>query len=486
MINSPPAEPATRSVYVLIGALALIGLGLRIAGAQGGLWLDEAWSADFARKAKSPIDIFFVIHHDNNHYLNTLWMYLAGWGAPPMVSRLLSIVTGTVTILIGGLIGLRRGAIQGILLALFFAISPMLVAYGAEARGYAPMFLALTSMIWVVARWLDHQQAPVPSMPLALITAFGMLSHLTMLFALIGIGLWSTAVLAKGRSLRELIAVTVDLFGLSAIVAAGILVMAIAVPLLGPTGFQFGGYDPFSMRTLGIGLSVLFEYVLGLRGPIAYVMLPSLLLLLPLFFASRTADRSFILLCIAALLTVPVLFVVARIANAAFARYQLLTCFGLLLVASEVIASGWMRGSWRKPLALVALGTLVIGQFCITLSIITNKRADPSAAITAMASRAPGGASISVGHMRDVPVIEAAAATARYPLKIKETCPGAHFAFLAAPDFPDLPPSTTVCDMHYTGIAGAARTELSGMSWRLYARDDVQAARRSSAARSTS
>lgn len=477
---------SVRRAYALIGVLALVGLGLRIAGAQGGLWLDEAWSAAFAHKARSPLDIFFVIHHDNNHHLNTLWMYLTGWGAPPMVSRLLAIATGTLAIIVGGAIGLRRGPIQGVLLALFFAITPMLVAYGSEARGYAPMFLAFTVMIWVVARWLDHQQAPAPSLLLALITALGMLSHLTMLFALIGIGLWATAVLAKGRSFRALIAVTVDLFGLSMIVAAGILLMAVIIPLLGPVGFQFGGYDPFSLRTLGMGLSVLCEYALGLRGPFAYAILLPLLLLLPLLVPSRTADRNFFLLCITSLLTVPALFIVAQIANAAFARYQLLTCFGLLLVAAEVIASGWARRGWQRALALVALAALVIGQMSITLPIVANRRADPSVAISAMAARAPGGATLFVAHMRDVAVIGAAAASAGYRIKItEEACPPAPFAFLAAPDFADLPVSTTICDVRYGAVAGRARTELSGMSWRLYRRDG-QAARRSSAARSTS
>lgn len=487
MASTPPSIQHARWAYVLIGVLALVGLGLRIAGAQGGLWLDEAWSAEFARKAKSPFDIFFVIHHDNNHHLNTLWMYLTGWGAPPFMTRLLSIITGTLTIVVGGLIGLRRGPIQGVLLALFFAITPMLVAYGSEARGYAPMFLMLTLMIWVLARWLDHQQAPPPALLLAGLTAIGMLSHLTMLFALIGLGLWVTAVLAPGRTLRALIKVTFDLLGLSMITAAGILVMTVVVPLLGPVGFQFGGYDPFSIRTLKIGLSVMFEYVLGLRGTIGFVILLPLLLLLPLLFRSRATDRSFFLLSIASLLTVPILFIVAQIANAAFARYQLLTCFGLLLVASDIIASGWLRGGWQRLVAVAALLLLTIGQLPITLSIIANKRADPSAAISAMASRAPQGGIIFVGHMRDVVVIEAAAASAGYRLKVtKNACPAAPFAFLGAPDFPDLPASTTLCEVRYNAIDGRARTELSGMSWRLYVREDGQAARRSSAARSTS
>lgn len=476
-----------RRSYALIGVLTLIGLGLRVAGAQGGLWLDEAWSAGFAREARSPFDIFFAIQHDNNHYLNTLWMYLTGWGADPMVSRLLSIVTGTSAIAIGGLIGLRRGPAQGVLLALFFAISPMLVTYGAEARGYAPMFLALMLIIWVVSRWLDDQQRPAPSRLLAAITAFGLFSHLTMIFALVGIGLWATAVLYPGRSPRALIGVLIDVFGLAAAVATGILVMAILIPMLGPAGLQFGGYDPFSMRTLRIGLSDLSEYTLGLRGMVTLAILPSLLLLLPQLLRSRTSDRQFFLLCVASILTVPALFMIAQIANAAFARYQLLTCFGILLIASEIIASGWMRGGWQRPLAVVALSALIVGQISITLSIIASKRGDPSAAIKVMAAHAPRGTTVFVGPDRDIPVIEAAAASAGYPLKLSRSlCARAPFIFLEAPDISELQPTTIMCGTHYVGIAAGIRTEISGMSWRIYARDAGQAVRRSSAARSTS
>jgi hypothetical protein len=483
-----PSRSATHWPYALIGLLALIGLGLRIAAAQGGLWLDEAWSAVFAHESRSPLDIFFAIRHDNNHYLNTLWLYLTGWGAPPMLSRLFSIITGTLTIIVGGMIGLRRGPVQGVLLALLLAISPMLVTYGSEARGYAPMFLALVLAVWVTARWLDQPESRPPSSQLAAITAFGMLSHLTMLFVMVGIGLWVATALAKGRRFREWLQAMFALLGPSIILAAAILGLGVVLPLLGPDGYQVGGYTPFSLSTYWNGLAVLLEYMLGLRGPIAYAIVASLALLLPLLLDLREKDRGFLILCLAAVFTVPFLFPVAQIGNAGFGRYYAMTGFGIMLVASEVIASGLANKGWRKSIAGVALATLITGCLWISFAVIANKRGDPSRAVTAMASRAPDGATVLVASSRDVAVIDSAAASARYAARTsEERCNAAQFLFAEEPNFADLPHEVTLCGHRYAGIADGARTELSGMSWRLYIRaDDQAAARRSSAVRSTS
>jgi hypothetical protein len=199
------------------------------------------------------------------------------------------------------------------------------------------------------------------------------------------------------------------------------------------------------------------------------------------------ADRLFFQLCMASLFTVPLLFLITQVGNAGFGRYQLLTCFGLLLVASEIIALGLANRSWHRAIAVVALIALLIGCLTVTFGIATSRRGDPSGAITAMAEQARGGATILVGHDRDVAVIEAAAASAGYKVRIEETrCAGAQFLFLEQPDLSTLPHQISLCGLRYISIAERARTELSGMAWRLYQREQDQAGRRSSAARNTS
>jgi hypothetical protein len=97
------------------------------------------------------------INHDNNHHLNSVWLQLIGPEAPPLALRGLSILTSSATIGVAALIGFRRNRAAGIITATLFAISPIMLIYGSEARGYAPMLLALMIMIWRIDIWLEDK-----------------------------------------------------------------------------------------------------------------------------------------------------------------------------------------------------------------------------------------------------------------------------------------------------------------------------------------
>ncbi|HEX8415070.1 MAG TPA: hypothetical protein VF637_14470, partial [Sphingomicrobium sp.] len=141
--------------WLWLGMIVVIGLGLRMAGAQGALWLDEAWSATLANDVGSPIGVFLNINHDNNHLLNSLWLQFLGDGASPMLARALSIVTGTLAIVAAAWVAAPRGRVAMLVTGWLFAVSPILVTLGSEARGYAPMTLALLVAVALV----DNQLA---------------------------------------------------------------------------------------------------------------------------------------------------------------------------------------------------------------------------------------------------------------------------------------------------------------------------------------
>ena len=63
---------------------ALFATALRVAVIDNDLWLDEVWSVQHAASVESPAEIFFSLHHDNNHHLNTLWLWLCGPDAGPV------------------------------------------------------------------------------------------------------------------------------------------------------------------------------------------------------------------------------------------------------------------------------------------------------------------------------------------------------------------------------------------------------------------
>ena len=78
----------------------LLSSGLIIFAALGDLWLDEIWSINFARDANTAGDIFFRIQHDNNHALNSLFLYYVKEQSVFIVYRLLAVLSGIGTILL--------------------------------------------------------------------------------------------------------------------------------------------------------------------------------------------------------------------------------------------------------------------------------------------------------------------------------------------------------------------------------------------------
>ncbi len=131
--------------YWAIGTAILIAAGaLRIAGAHNDPWLDEIWTLDLASQLQSPIEILTGLHHDNNHYLNTLWYWTVGPDGNWFEYRAAAILAGMGTVVVAGLIGARRDAATGLLAMLVFAVSYVMVLYSSEARGYATVcFFAL-------------------------------------------------------------------------------------------------------------------------------------------------------------------------------------------------------------------------------------------------------------------------------------------------------------------------------------------------------
>ena len=147
-------------MWLAVAALTLLGLALRLLAARGALWLDEAWSATFAQEAVTPIGVIWRVNHDNNHILNTLWLQLLGPDATPLAQRALAIATGTAAIPLAAMFCARRSTAAALIAALAFALSPILVTYGSEARGYAPMIAAfLGTLVLVGWSWLAMRRA---------------------------------------------------------------------------------------------------------------------------------------------------------------------------------------------------------------------------------------------------------------------------------------------------------------------------------------
>ena len=177
-------------IKVLILLSVVAGVLLRLRGVYTELWLDEVWSLDLLKDISSPVDIFSSIYSDNNHILNSLWLYACGGAeaAWPLL-RGLSLVTGILTLPLvwyWGWLTDRRAA--GFML-LLVSISFPFVLYGSEARGYAALGCFALLAVCELQNWRSNEHFRAWLYWLA--CAGAALAHFSFAGFFLGLVLWS-------------------------------------------------------------------------------------------------------------------------------------------------------------------------------------------------------------------------------------------------------------------------------------------------------
>jgi hypothetical protein len=191
------------SPAIVLCGLLVLAAGLRLFAARGDLWLDELWSLSFARQMRSPLDVWTAIHHDNNHPLNTLYLFvvvhLAGAHASPLLFRLLSLMSGAAMLVV-----LFRSeyeshdvaaATRALIATTLCACSFLAILYSSEARGYAPAALCGVLAYAQVRRGRILRSGD--RLLFAATCAAGLLSHLTFLFVYAGLFAWTALTAAR-------------------------------------------------------------------------------------------------------------------------------------------------------------------------------------------------------------------------------------------------------------------------------------------------
>lgn len=459
-----PTSRDTRARLALL-AIVLIGLALRIASARGGLWLDEAWSAKLAHDAGTPLGIFLKVNHDNNHHLNSLWMQLVGIDVAPILQRTLSIVTGTLTIWVAARLAAPRGTIVALVTALLFALSPAMVNYGSEARGYAPMVLALLIAVRLVDRWLAGDADAAVRRRLASCFLLGALSQLTMLFGCVALIGWVFFTLLRRASLIPAILATLRLFAPAIVALLVVLGIVFGAAYASPTGFQFGHYEAFDLLSFLHGLTEMIGYTVGV--PVVSLMVLAFgASVVVLGWRADTARFDFYWI---AILAFPIGMAVLHAGNIGNPRYFMLAGVALLLLLGELIARALVRGGGGRAIAAAAFAVVVTGSVIQDVELIRNQRGDAAAAVRAMQAVAPGGGTVIVQRDTGVAMIEVAAAQAHYPLVIgARRCPGPRFLFADRFKGEDLPVDPLWCGRRYRLVDRRIATGMSGTHWALF------------------
>lgn len=455
-------------VKLAVAALTLLGLALRLLAARGGLWLDEAWSATFAQEVGTPLGVILKVNHDNNHILNTLWLQLVGPDAPPMLQRAPSIACGTAAIPLAALFARRGGGTAAVVAALIFALSPILVTYGSEARGYAPMIAAMLLMLVLIDRWLDERTTPAPG-GITITALLGTLAQPLMVVVLAAITLWVLATMARAQGFRLALLRTMRALA-PALIAAGavIAVMAFAAATA-PHGFTIGSYTPFSARHWSDGLTTALGWSLGFRPAGTRVLaIAAVSIALAVWFCRKEPRTTFYAV---AILCYPLALAICHVGNVGIARYYLTAAAALLLMVAGPIGAALSRRTWDRWLGAIALALFVVGSARMDADIVAELRADPSVAIAAMQRAAPKGATVMVPDVRLEPVLIWAARDSHMPLRqVPAGCGGAPFLLIDSDTSSPAPPTPRLCGGDFALLAHRTSSGLSGTNWWLYRR----------------
>lgn len=358
-------SPARVPVLPLLG-LVTAGFLLRVLCARGDLWLDEIWSLQNLEKIQNIGGIFWGISQDNNHFLNSLWLWFVGPHAPPVLMRLESIICGALTIPVAARLCGRAGIIAGLAGATLTAGSVIFVEYGSEARGYAGLLLMIFIAAEALEIFLDSTPCRNTAAPrintqsriaFCIAVGLGALFHLTMLAAAVSL-IFATVLrlLARGSARPIVFQAAFDL-SVSAILGAAPALGFVAAGILNTHQIVLGRQVSFSFGHLMEGLATLTDATLGLPfGTPPWIVL--VIALVGIGLAALITPRDRFILPLTVLFLPPIGAAILHMPSVQIARFHLIGTLGLVLFASY--AFQWLL-TLRKPACLLAGIAIALG-----------------------------------------------------------------------------------------------------------------------------
>ncbi len=148
-----------------------------ILAANGELWLDEIWTLYSIKSFSSSLNILTDFRHDNNHLLNTLYLYIIGDQHNFIIYRLFSIISGIGSIFLIGLICRGYNLKASIIAMILSGSSYPLILYFTEARGYAPAIFFSTLSFAILIKSIKSNKLYMVIL-FWISTILGLLSHL--------------------------------------------------------------------------------------------------------------------------------------------------------------------------------------------------------------------------------------------------------------------------------------------------------------------
>lgn len=382
------ARGTDRRAYAAVAALlAVFGL-LRLLAASGDFYVDEIWSFYFARQMNSLFDAF-TLNHDNNHILNTLYLYIVG-GGPFFISgkpaflphRLLSVVSGVVSLYLVWKIAAERGRAEAFIAILLAGLSYPLILYSSEARGYGPgMMFALASFLLAERYMAGRGLATAALFWCAAVFAF--LSHSSYIFVYSGIFIWSVIEEIKKRAVGGAIRRAALLHLVPAVFLAGYYLLFLKSMVYG------GGEMEEPLKVVLAAASMVFG--LPSEGASGYISLAAVLFFSAAgLLAIRKASHGQPVFFLSAIFIIPALVVAVMKPEFLYFRYFLI-CFPFFyLLAAYALAGLYGMAGWGRPVFFAVMIGFSFFNLKATLDLLRDGRGGYSAAIEYMVKESSG------------------------------------------------------------------------------------------------
>jgi hypothetical protein len=174
--------------YVLILIIAF-SAAIRLPAILSDFWLDEVWSLSATLKLSSAVEVFTKFNFDNNHHLNSLFLYFLGDQRYWELYRIPSLVSGVAIVLLAWWIARPEGFLEAILASTLTGSSYLLIYYSTEARGFSLAVMFSFAGFYYLRRFADQRTWPW-AIAFWGCTVLGILSHLTYLFFFLAALIW--------------------------------------------------------------------------------------------------------------------------------------------------------------------------------------------------------------------------------------------------------------------------------------------------------
>jgi len=387
-----PAGRWKRGHFFLV-LVFLISATLMLAGTRGDLAIDEVISLFKSMASDHWYEIITTIQNDNNHILNTFFLYLLGSQKHLFVYRLPAVISGIGLLVMLMVTARRYGKDVPAWTLCLAGFSYPIILYSSEARGYAPaMFFAVAAFELLVR---CREQFSVAKLLLFwACMCLGFLSHFSFIMVCIALGIWTLSCDGLDKvPLRQWLFNAVKYFAVPGLFVAGLYLIYIRhmailggnveswwIAIAGATSYALGfANDPglrfisVSCATIAAGVGVWILYRHNRREWIFFTLI---------------------------LLVSPALVLMAWRPKILYFRY-FIVCIPFFYLLLAFVLAGWFRTPGKlKMLAVLLVLTMATGHLFKIYSLLSLGRGNYRQALTDIA-HATAGPVISISSDHD-------------------------------------------------------------------------------------